>query len=301
MATALVHGGLAADVDMSAAGYKVKVLGKSGKFTVTSTDAGDSDPNKVQVEMDSISEKDASGNTIANTGAEKHSFNSFATQDFTFLPAEEVVVGDTNATKVTFSTPINSIGQLRVDTFIMTEEGTVGPDEDQWEVNPGDLKWNIAFDSWEFCSGVKVGSCKAGDTGAFIDLDITVKGSAASATKVPGKNNSYALGGGRTLMLTREVILDGQKAQMPEGYPKLEVKGSKQIFTFRFPRFKTNAIYDPVIGNEDSESTDPTTGPTKDSTTGASTKVSNKGGDLSGSVACSLAGVTMLIITAMSV
>ena len=34
---------------------------------------------------------------------------------------------------------------------------------------------------------------------------------------------------------------------MPEGYPKLTIQGSKNIFTFRFPKFTTKAVYDPTV------------------------------------------------------
>jgi hypothetical protein len=51
-----------------------------------------------------------------------------------------------------------------------------------------------------------------------------------------------------------KVIFDNTTTEdMPSGYPKLEVKGSKQTFIFRFRKFDKSALYDPIVsvGNED--------------------------------------------------
>merc|ERR1719199_1075060 len=40
---------------------------------------------------------------------------------------------------------------------------------------------------------------------------------------------------------------------MPEGYPKFELKGSKQSYTFRFPKFTDTAFYDPIVGFSSTE------------------------------------------------
>ena len=41
---------------------------------------------------------------------------------------------------------------------------------------------------------------------------------------------------------------------MPEGYPKFELKGSKQSYTFRFPKFTDTAFYDPIVGFRSTDS-----------------------------------------------
>ena len=56
----------------------VKVLGQSGKIDFTF------DTTTVQLTMDSIQEVDSSGNEVGKAGSTKHSFNSFASQAFTF-------------------------------------------------------------------------------------------------------------------------------------------------------------------------------------------------------------------------
>jgi len=46
---------------------------------------------------------------------------------------------------------------------------------------------------------------------------------------------------------------------MPAGYPKMTVQGSKTIFTFRFTKFTSEALYDPVIAPQESEEDTTTT------------------------------------------
>jgi hypothetical protein len=241
---------------------ELKVLGQSGKFTLYSTYVGENDPNKVTVLMDSLIEVDAQGNAVGTTGSvsNKHSIQTFAPQEFTVADPVSSKIGDVDTQKITFSSPVGSIGEISVDTLIVLGHGIVGPASEQWEVFPGDLKWNIEFPSWKFCGDGA--TCKKGSTnevGAFLDLDITVKGSAASAAKVSGNENKYSLGGGVNLLLTKKVMIDGTETEMPEGYPKMEMKGNMQVFKFRFPKFSSNATYDPVIESSKSESIPTTT------------------------------------------
>ena len=39
---------------------------------------------------------------------------------------------------------------------------------------------------------------------------------------------------------------------MIDGYPKYTAQGGKDKFTFRFPRFNTKVVYDPIIGTSSS-------------------------------------------------
>lgn len=234
-------------------------MGQSGKMSIYATDVGESDPAKVMVEMDAIQEVDASGTELGTTGplGQKHGINTFATQAFTFSPPEEVMVGSANATKVTFSTQVNQVGHLKVETFMMTSSGTVGPED--WPVTYGDVKWNIVLSNWTFCKATDSGTCKNKE-GEFVDLVIAVKGQAAAPSSVD--DDSYDLGGGKKLDLTPIVEIDGTETTMPDGYPKIVTRGGKQMFVFRFPKFTSSAVYDPLVSSPEEETVDPTLAPT---------------------------------------
>lgn len=247
------------DRSTSAAGLSVDVLGQSGKFTAYRTSLGKSDPNKVVVEMDGIAEIDAGGSPVGSGGSlsNKHGIQSFATQAFTFSPIETRSLGEgVNASMVAFDTAVNSIGQLKVETYILTQGGVVGPEGDNWTAAAGDLKWNINLSSWTWCPD---SPCQGGGTGAYIDLDIAVKGSSDAPNSTGGKNSTYSLGGGVSMELTNKVTVDGNVTEMPAGFPRIETKGGKQVFTFRFPKFNNYALYDPLLrmSGEEDTNTDP--------------------------------------------
>lgn len=229
---------------------ELKVQGQSGKFSLFSTSKGENDPNKITVTMDSLYEVNEAGDIIGNTGSVKHSIQTFASQSFTIQQPSVVSINgsDVNASKTTFSSTIGTVGELIVDTLIVLGKGVVGPESDQWEVSPGDLKWNIGFSSWNFCgsSGFTCRNQGADQEGKYLDLDIEVKGSASSASTANG-GKTFSLGGGVNIQLTNKVTVDGNETTLPEGYPKVETQGGKQVFKFRFPKFTSSLSYDPVI------------------------------------------------------
>eukprot|EP00930_Biecheleria_cincta_P049388 TRINITY_DN345_c0_g2_i2.p1 TRINITY_DN345_c0_g2~~TRINITY_DN345_c0_g2_i2.p1 ORF type:complete len:279 (+),score=55.60 TRINITY_DN345_c0_g2_i2:89-925(+) len=222
----------------------VDVQGQSGKFTVYDERSGKA--SGIQVTMDALREVDAAGNAVGTSGSEKHSINTFAAQDFTFAPTEDVMLGESDdvpALKKSFWSAISTIGVLKVDTYVLGKSGSLGPPGETWAVKKGDLKWNIEFVGWNWCGCGKGGK---DEKGAFIDVDISVKGLGDVETK--GKSNkSLTLGGGLTLELSNQVKSDGNWIAMPVGYPKMTMQGSSTTFTFRFPRFNTSSVYDPIL------------------------------------------------------
>jgi len=257
------------DKKFSAGGMEVQIKGKSGKFKVYRKNAGENETNTIEVAMDSLKEKDITGNEVGKKGKVKHSINSFASQVFDFGALQVVKLGfnDTvRASKTSFTSKIGhksaSIGKIQVDTFVVAEAGLCGPDEDAlWQVVPGDMKFNIELSDWTWCGDKN----KAGDTecgnevGKFVDFAIKVKGknSVLARNDVKkkdkersgkGKKQDFVMGGGINFRLTNLVEIDGNVTEMPEGYPKMESKGKHDtIFTFRFPRFATKAKYDPLL------------------------------------------------------
>jgi len=222
---------------------KIKILGQSGKMTITPPKG---DP--VMVTMDFLKELDASGNEVGKAGSKKHSINTFAAQDFTFTNKGLVTYESVSTNAVDFSTSISTdIGKLDVMTYIFRNNGTVGTDTERWKVIFGDIKFNLFLSSWQWCGDqVNCGNGKNVETGAFIDVGIEIK-SKSDPKKQTGKNESFALGDGIDLQLSNRVMIDGVWANMPAGYPLLEEKDGKSLFTFRFPKFTTNATYDPVM------------------------------------------------------
>lgn len=223
----------------------LKVMGQSGKFMFY--DSSESESSGITVTMDALKEVDSQGNEVGKSGSVKHSINSFASQSFTIEAKESGVdIGTATADRVNFTSSVGSntetVGQLMVETYLMTENGTVGTDTESWDVDVGDLKWNIAFPEWKFCD--PCGSGNKAETGAFLDLTITISGKGSSASKGSGK---VEIGGGAVLNLAQSVTIDEASVAMPSGYPKVEAQGSKTMITFRFPKFKTSALYDPTI------------------------------------------------------
>mmetsp|Transcript_4509 Transcript_4509/g.13160 ORF Transcript_4509/g.13160 Transcript_4509/m.13160 type:complete len:313 (-) Transcript_4509:209-1147(-) len=236
-----------------AGGVLVDVQGQSGKFTVYKESEGKA--KGIQITMDALRELDSAGNAVGASGSTKHSINTFAAQAFTIAAPEDVTLSagqledgnasDTSgvsASKISFSSPVSSIGTVRIDTYIMKEAGNLGPPNETWAVSAGDMKWNIELSNWNWCGCSKGQTQEVGD---MIDVDVTVKGLFSAAQGASSK--SVNLGGGVTMELSDQVNVDGTWAAMPAGYPKVNIQGSSTTLTFRFPKFTTKVTYDPAI------------------------------------------------------
>eukprot|EP00931_Biecheleriopsis_adriatica_P012795 TRINITY_DN11403_c0_g1_i2.p1 TRINITY_DN11403_c0_g1~~TRINITY_DN11403_c0_g1_i2.p1 ORF type:complete len:489 (+),score=98.29 TRINITY_DN11403_c0_g1_i2:50-1516(+) len=248
----------------------VDVQGQSGKFTVYDERSGRG--SGIQVTMDALREVDADGFAVGASGSVKHSIQTFAAQDFTIASAEDVTLGDNNvsAVKISFSSPISSVGKIRVDTYVLGKSGSLGPPGETWAVQAGDLKWNIELSDWSWCG------CRKGqkvEEGTFIDLDISIKGLGDAKAK-GDSNKSISLGGGVTLELSNQVYADGNWSSMPQGYPKVSMQGAST--TFRFPRFTVSSLYDPVLTGL-SVSADSTTASASSTTASASSTTASAG------------------------
>lgn len=212
-------------------GTNLKVLGQSGKVSIARGD------KKVQFQVDYISEVDENGFEVGKTGNNKHSINTMATQSFIFDNIKETSFQNVTTHEFSFRTDINGIGKLKVDTIFIAEAGSLGTETETWKVSSGDVKFNIELSDWTFCPT----SCSGG-TAKYIDLGIEIKGN-----KRENKGNQTIDIGDATVELSNRVNVDGVEIFMPAGYPKIETKGLKQLFMFRFPTFQNKLIYDPVI------------------------------------------------------
>lgn len=220
------------EVEHILADTRVKVLGQSGKIRLEHS----GDP--ITVDFDSLSEVTAAGDVVGQTGAMKHSVNSFATQNFVFTPIIDEPYFGVPVRKFTFESPIYAVGHLRVVVLLFQENATVDTGADQWKVSRGDMKFNVELRDWAFCA-----PCDDG-VADFIELAIEVKSSKEVA--VDGSVKSLDIGGA-VMQLASEAELDGAKVPLPNGYPKTIVKGSKKLLVFRFPKFNSLLVYDPLL------------------------------------------------------
>ncbi|CAE7687386.1 unnamed protein product [Symbiodinium sp. CCMP2456] len=225
---------------------EVNIQGQSGKFTIVPKGSSGNSVG-IRVTMDALREVDAAGEAVGQTGSVKHSVNTFAAQDFTVGSVEQVTVGSVGAAKISFESTVSSIGSLGVDTYLIADSGAVGMNNDSWSVDIGDLKWNIRLWDWTWC-GDSGATCKSGEVGDAIELDITVQNmGGGSASKKDGSNKTVSLGGSAQLQLSTQVQTDCTWVEMAPDYPMVTTQGSSTTITFRFPRFSSSSLYDPVI------------------------------------------------------
>ena len=243
---------VAPDENATEVPVEVNVQGQSGKFTIVPKGSSGNSVG-IRVTMDALREVDSAGVEVGKTGSVKHSIQSFATQDFTVGSVEQVTVNGVSAAKVSFDSPISSIGNLGVDTYLMAESGSVGMNNDSWSVDIGDLKWNIRLWGWTWC-GDAAASCRSGEVGDAVELDITVQNmGGGSASQKAGSNKTVSLGGSAELQLSSDVQTDCSWVPMADGYPMVTTQGSSTTITFRFPRFESSSLYDPVISGSCAE------------------------------------------------
>lgn len=235
----------------------ISIHSVSGKFLVYSEALGESDPYSVSVTMQYLQEVDTQGNPVGTAESEKHSIDSFASQAFAIAGPEPI--SEPIASRISLSTGIGpAVGNLTVETLVLQSDGqAVGPVGGQWTAMAGDLKWNIVLDSWTFCDPCQNGQQE--EVGAYIDLAVEVK---TNASRVPAlgegpANLTQTLGGGIDLELTQRVTIDGVDVEMPAGYPKDQSNGDRRWFIFRFPKFNSSAVYDPLIRTSGSASLAP--------------------------------------------
>ena len=231
---------------------EVNVQGQSGKFTLVPKGSSGNSVG-IRVTMDALREVDSAGSAVGQSGSVKHSVNTFAAQDFTVGAVEQVSINSVSAAKVSFESTISSIGKLGVDTYLMAGDGSVGMNNDSWSVDIGDLKWNIRLWEWTWC-GDSGATCKNGEVGDAVELDITVQnmGGGSASTK-DGSNTTVSLGGSAELQLSTSVQTDCNWVEMAAGYPMVTTQGSSTTITFRFPRFSSSSLYDPVISGSCAE------------------------------------------------
>lgn len=248
------------DREANSSGIIVKALGRSGKIRIGFKDNNGTDMDRVVVEMDELKERDANGSEVGKTGqpSVKHSFNTFASQDFTFTDIMKSTLQDINVTTFKFkSSLLEGSANLTVSVYIFDEDGNITLGDEQTEVHRGNVKFSILLENWKFCGSAGV-TCRKGSTdevGDFIDFVITIKGKGSPAPKNESdadegkkRGKKYDLGGNSEVVLSNKVQYDGGNfTDMVSGYPKTVTQGSKTSFVFRFKKFSESVFYDPTM------------------------------------------------------
>lgn len=166
----------AGDSSINAAGIYMKIQGQSGKMTfamifATSEPIGSAD-DKVQIDMAKMEEIAADGSVLGAGSNSKHSFNSFATQGFTFgTPEETTIRGVSNGTDTPQDFAIIKVGfksyigggdpdidsELSIDAIVFQEDallrfkGENGKNIDQ-PAPKGTVKFNVRMKQWNWCN-----------------------------------------------------------------------------------------------------------------------------------------------------
>lgn len=237
---------LAADKELNAGGIWAKILGQSGKIDLAPSSDVANDPNKVRIQIEALRQLDSSGATLGSGGNSKYSFNSFATQDFTFGSLEDTTLGGVKCVKLPFTCTLGAGSKIEIQVFMFKENGTITAGGETFPVTNSTMKFNVKLSDWAWCSNN--GDCKGTDgVGTSVELDISVT-SKDKASKSTTGGNVYSLGGGATMRLSGKIQLDGGAwTDMTSGGPTLSGADKTSKFTLKFPKFTTTALYDPDI------------------------------------------------------
>lgn len=224
----------------------INVQGTSGKFLLYNAASGKS--RGIAVSIDALREVDLKGTAVGAGMTPPHSINSFAGLNFTISPSQTVSIVSNrrvvNASKISFSSLISGVGLVTIETFVIRNNGWIGPNNQTWLVQPGDLKWNIMLSSWSWCGCSKR---NRSEVSAFIDVRIKIN-SLQEARRFRGSNKIMSLGNTTQLQVTDAVIVDNVYQPAPVGYPAVVAEGKKESsLIFRFPKFRYFGMYESVV------------------------------------------------------
>ena len=248
---------LAADKDLQAGGMWAKILGQSGKIDLAPSSDVSSNPDKVRIQIEALRQLDKDGAELGKGGNSQHSFNSFATQEFTFSPLEDTTFGGVKCIKLPFSCTLGPGSKIEIQVFIFKEKGTITLGEEKFPVTNKTMKFNVLLSSWVWCTGTGTPACQGKDgVGASVEIDISV--TSKEQAKQLSTGNVYSMGGGAQMRLSKKIQLEGSASawtDMPGGGPSLTGTGTTSKFTLKFPKFTTSALYDPDITYSTSSTT----------------------------------------------
>lgn len=114
-----------------------------------------------------------------------------ATCPKSLLCCVQVQYQNLTATQIDFTCTINS-GTFMVTTYIFEEAGSIMNGGEESIVSNGTLKFSINVNNWDWCTGANCRKGQTEQTGAFLDVDLTVQGLAAATAKPKANANLSA-------------------------------------------------------------------------------------------------------------
>lgn len=109
---------------------------------------------------------------------------------------------------------------------------------------------NIVLSDWMFCDPCRNGrknQKQPAQNLLIMAVAVKIKGRAGGAPE-QADGLFYNLDRKIPFVLSNRVNVDGKLMRMPNGYPRMESKGNKNLFVFCFPKkFADKATYDPII------------------------------------------------------
>jgi len=214
-----------------------------GRFKIQDDGLGPTDPNTVSVVLSYIYEVTEDGTTI------QESLVDLDFQTYNIKQSIDYYLGNIEARKILFESVIDGVGAVEMEVYIMISNGTISEPDwmETWDVQRGDVKFNLVLKDWTFCG--QVSPCgNSNEVSAYIDLALEIRGIFDEPVGVEDDSFSYNLGGNVPLRLSSVIEKDGFMQDIPEGFPRLEISDDQgPVFVFRFPIFEDFIVYDPLI------------------------------------------------------
>ncbi|XP_032229766.2 skeletal aspartic acid-rich protein 1 [Nematostella vectensis] len=231
----------------------VNVQGKSGKMMIHKK--GQTPSDGLMVSYEDLKEVDQGGSDVGMSGGTKHSFNNFATLNFTFTDAVDKQLKGIDAKYFTFMANIPDVGAIYTsEVYIFKKNGSFEWGDEEVEVEPGTVKFNIKIENWKFC-GQQVVCQKGGknETGFFLDSTVCFKGKTEGMKKNMGQDKGpkgkkkaarFAFGDAFVDMPIG-IMKDTMMSNITE--PQMTTTAGKTCFILRFPKFMDKVIFDPLV------------------------------------------------------
>jgi hypothetical protein len=246
---------VANDKEKQLGNYKLKILGQSGKIRLSYSNNTENfrESSSIDIDFDSLIERNQRGEEVGKSGKQKHSFNNFAQLDFQITDFIETKFQNLSVfqTYLVVEKFLES-SKFTAFVYIFNETGSIDTGAGNIvSVNKGTLKFSVLINNWSFCLNntfIADANCVRGqniEVGSFIDFTINIKGK-DSAKLSDSKKNKFSFGDA-SVILPNYIKLDNNDSQMPDGYPASVSTNSTNSFIFRFPKFNSSVYYDPIV------------------------------------------------------
>jgi len=207
--------------------------------------------NLIQTFVSSIRELDAAGNPVGvdSLGAAgQHNTSALTSSLFNTTGQFNVRLGTANAKAINSTTRLVDTSVMRMTAMLFSNTGRFALGNETFNVNGLSMKFNIEIDNWPFCSASGDGArqCNGNDIGDSLEVEIQLDGF-SEVLRSTDATNVFALGNTADVFLSRQVLVDGDLIDMPDGFPRVDIRDGHSVIVLRIPAFAQNVVYDPVI------------------------------------------------------